>query len=74
MTLPDEKEADEKLPALVRQALSQHAHLAREFDAHAEEVRRQTLSLARIEERLDDIFHGQKGIALSLEAIKALLL
>lgn len=71
VTLPD---ADEQLPALVRQALSQHADLAREFDAHAEEVRRQTLSLARIEERLDDIFHGQKGIALSLEEIKMLIL
>lgn len=65
---------DEQLQERVRQALSQHADLAREFDAHAEETRRQTLSLTRIEERLDDIFHGQKGIGLSLEEIKALLL
>ncbi len=73
VTLRDE-EADEQLPSLVRQVLSQHADLAREFDAHAEEARRQTLSLARIEERLDEIYHGQKGIHLSLEEIKALLL
>jgi formylglycine-generating enzyme required for sulfatase activity len=73
VALPAEA-SDEQLSALVRQALSQHADLAREFDAHAEEVRRQTLSLARIEERLDDIFHGQRGIALSLEEIKAFLL
>lgn len=73
VTLPDD-ESEEQLPSLVRQALTQHADLAREFDARAEEVRRQTLSLARIEERLDDIFHGQKGIALSLEEIKGLIL
>jgi hypothetical protein len=73
VTLPAE-ESEEQLPSLIRQVLAQHADLSREFDARAEETRRQTLSLARIEERLDDIFHDQKRIGLSLEEIKALLL
>jgi formylglycine-generating enzyme required for sulfatase activity len=72
-TLRDD-EAEENLPAVVQVVLSQHAELVRDFDAHAEEVRRQTLSLARIEERLDEIYHGQRNIGLSLEEIKALIL
>ena len=39
---------------------------------YARDVRRLTLSLSRVEEKLDAYFHGQQKVALSLEEIKAL--
>jgi len=47
--------------------------LAREFDAHLKEVRAQTLSLARMEAKLDHCFHEVHRVALSMEEIKSVL-
>jgi formylglycine-generating enzyme required for sulfatase activity len=41
------------------------------FAAHQAEVRRQTLSLTLIEEKLDEVLHGQHKLAASLEDLKA---
>src|SRR5262249_37895911 len=48
--------------------------LANEFAQVQREIGRQALSLHRVEERLSEFFHVQKGVRLSLEEIKTLLL
>jgi hypothetical protein len=63
---------DGELTDLVKQALQDRQDLRAEFDAHARNARRLTLSLSRIAEKLDVYFHGQQKVALSLEEIKAL--
>jgi formylglycine-generating enzyme required for sulfatase activity len=72
-TLPVKDGAgDDELTVLVKQALQDRQDIRAEFDAHARDARRLTLSLSRIEEKLDVYFHGQQKVALSLEEIKAL--
>jgi hypothetical protein len=63
----------QELTVLVKRTLAEHDDLLRQFDATARDVRRQTLSLSRIEEKLDVYFHGQQRIGLCLEDIKELL-
>ncbi len=58
---------------LVKRSLQEHEDLAQQFDSTAQEVRQATLSLARIEERLDEFFHGQQKLALGPEDIKTVL-
>ena len=64
--------SDEELTALVKQALLDRQELRTEFDERGRDVRRMTLSLSRIEEKLDAYYHGQQKVALSLEDIKSL--
>jgi hypothetical protein len=66
------QQTDEELTALVKRTLQERADLAREFDGCARDVRQSTLSLARIEDKLDRHFHEVRQVALSLEEIKAL--
>jgi formylglycine-generating enzyme required for sulfatase activity len=61
----------EELRVLVKQTLLERSELAREFDACAREVRRATLSLARIEDKLERNFHEIERVALAVEEIKA---
>ncbi|MDB5307114.1 MAG: pknB [Gemmataceae bacterium] len=63
----------EELTALVKQTLLDREDWRAEFDARARDVRRLTLSLGRVEEVLDDHFHVQNAVAMSLEDIKTLL-
>jgi formylglycine-generating enzyme required for sulfatase activity len=63
----------EELTALVKRTLSEREDLMQQFDATAHEVRRLTLSLSRVEEKLDVFFHGQQRIGLCLEDIKEVL-
>jgi hypothetical protein len=62
-----------ELTALVKQTLAGNDDLLRQFDATAQQVRRQTLSLSRVEEKLDVFFHGQQKVAMRLEDIKEVL-
>jgi hypothetical protein len=64
----------QELTALVKQTLTGHDDLLRQFDASAQQVRRLTLSLSRIEEKLDVFFHGQQRIGLCLEDVKEVLI
>src|SRR5262249_1775197 len=61
----------EELTALVKRTLVERADLAQEFDAHLREVRQATLSLSRIEEKLDRNFHETNRVAAGLEDLKA---
>jgi formylglycine-generating enzyme required for sulfatase activity len=64
----------EQLRVLVERALLERAELVQEFDACAKEVRRATLSLAVIEDKLDRNFHEIHRVALAQEEIKAILI
>jgi formylglycine-generating enzyme required for sulfatase activity len=71
--LPDTDAADEQgFRAVVEQALQERGDLAAEFDAHARDARRATLSLGSVEQELDSYFHDKQQVALSLEEIKSL--
>jgi parallel beta-helix repeat protein len=72
-TLAAPVEGEAALAELVRQALQEREDLAAEFAAHRAEVRTLTLSLARIEEKLDEQVHLNNRMALSLEDYKAYL-
>jgi hypothetical protein len=63
----------QELTLLVKQTLRGRDDLLKQFDASAQQVRRMTLSLSRIEEKLDVFFHGQQRIGLCLEDIKEVL-
>jgi hypothetical protein len=63
----------QELTALVKRTLAGHDDLLRQFDATARQVRQQTLSLSRIEEKLDFYFHGMQRIGVCLEDIKEVL-
>jgi serine/threonine protein kinase len=65
------KESLEELTALVRRTLDERDDLRQQFDATLRDVRRMTLSLSRIEEKLDIYFHVQQKVALSLEDLKS---
>jgi hypothetical protein len=73
LTAASGDEPIQELTALVKQTLTGHDDLLRLFDASAQQVRRLTLSLSRIEEKLDVFFHGQQRIGLCLEDIKEVL-
>ena len=64
------QESIEELTALVRRTLDERDDLRQQFDDTLRDVRRMTLSLSRIEEKLDVYFHVQQKVALSLEEIK----
>jgi parallel beta-helix repeat protein len=72
-TLAAPAEGEAALAELVRQALAEREDIAREFAAHRAEVRSLTLSLGRIEEKLDEQVHLQNRMAVSLEDYKAYL-
>jgi formylglycine-generating enzyme required for sulfatase activity len=67
-------QSTEQLNVLVKQALLERAELVQEFDACVKEVRRATLSLALIEDKLDRNFHEIQRVALAQEEIKAILI
>jgi formylglycine-generating enzyme required for sulfatase activity len=60
----------EQLTLYLKQTLAQHDDLAGQFDACLIAVRRQTLSLGIIEQRLDEHFHVHQKVAAGLEEIK----
>jgi hypothetical protein len=64
----------EQLRVLVEQTLLERADLVQQFDACVKEVRRATLSLAVIEDKLDRNFHEIQRVALAQEDIKAILI
>src|SRR5262249_18646964 len=71
LTTATGNESLEELTALVRRTLDERDDLRQQFDATLRDVRRMTLSLSRIEEKLDVYFHVQQKVALSLEEIKS---
>jgi F-box protein 11 len=62
-----------KVADAVEEAVEQRRELADELAKVHKRLRKQTLSLHRVERQLSDHFHVQKGIRLSLEEIKAML-
>jgi WD40 repeat protein len=58
----------------VQEALERRDDLAEEFGRVQRAVGQQALSLHRVEQHLSEFFHVQKGVRLSLEEIKTLLL
>jgi hypothetical protein len=73
LTAASGNEPVQELTALVKQTLTGHEDLLQQFEASAQQVRRLTLSLGRIEEKLDAFFHGQQRIGLCLEDVKEML-
>lgn len=69
----DAPDTDDDLSALVRKSLAEREDLAQEFAEHRVEVRQITLSLSRVEEKLDEQIHVQNRMAVSLEDYKKLL-
>jgi parallel beta-helix repeat protein len=67
-------EGEAALAELVRRGLQEREDLAREFAASRAEVRGLTLSLSRVEEKLDEQVHLQNRMAVSLEDYKAYLI
>ncbi|MCE9532076.1 MAG: protein kinase [Planctomycetes bacterium] len=68
-----DKETMDKVTAKIKKLLTEKKELGEEFDKCLKEVRQHTLSLSRIEEKLDEHFHVQKGIAAGMEDIKSML-
>jgi formylglycine-generating enzyme required for sulfatase activity len=66
--------SDAEMHALVHRLFEQNETLAAEFAAHQVEVRRQTLSLTLVEEKLDEVLHGQHKLASGLEDLKGLFI
>jgi formylglycine-generating enzyme required for sulfatase activity len=64
----------EQLNVLVKQVLLERTELVQQFDACVKEIRRATLSLALIEDKLDRNFHEIQRVALAQEEIKAILI
>jgi formylglycine-generating enzyme required for sulfatase activity/proteasome lid subunit RPN8/RPN11 len=72
VTAPAGTESDEALTALVKQVLLERADWRRDFDGCVREVRQATLSLARIEDKIDRNFHEIHAVGLAVEELKAL--
>ena len=63
-----------KISDIVCEALEKDGELAAELDRVAKNVRRQTLSLRRMEDKLDQFFHEMQRLGLSLNEIKKILI
>lgn len=66
-------ESDAELMELVKQSLRTNEDLNQQFDACTEEIRYQTLSLGRVEEKLDELRQQGRKSNQSLEDIKRTL-
>ncbi len=70
----NESASDAEMQSLLVRVFEQQDSLAREFAAHQVEARQQTLSLTLVEQKLDEVLHGQHKIAAGLEDLKSLFI